>query len=101
MEMLLTGEMISAERAREIGLVNTVVAPDALPGEVRRLAGLLAGKSRQALATGKRMFYDQLELGIDDAYALASSAIAADLASPEGREGVDAFLDKRAPHWPD
>ncbi len=101
MEMLLTGEMISAERAREIGLVNTVVAPDALPGEVRRLAGLLAGKSRQALATGKRMFYDQLELGIDDAYALASSAIAADLASPEGREGVDAFLEKRAPHWPD
>jgi enoyl-CoA hydratase/carnithine racemase len=85
LEMLLTGEMISAERARE----------------VRRLAGLLAGKSRQALATGKRMFYDQLELGIDDAYALASSAIAADLASPEGREGVDAFLEKRAPHWPD
>jgi enoyl-CoA hydratase/carnithine racemase len=101
LEMLLTGEMISAERAREIGLVNTVVAPEALPGEVRRLAGLLAGKSRQALATGKRMFYDQLELGIDDAYALASSAIAADLASPEGREGVDAFLEKRAPHWPD
>lgn len=100
MEMLLTAEMITAERAWQTGLVNRVVAQPLLGGEVMRLATLLLGKSARALATGKRVFYSQLEVGLEDAYALASHAIAADLVAPDGREGVAAFLEKRAARWP-
>lgn len=99
LELLLTGEPIDAERALAIGLVNRVVAPEQLDAEVAKLATLLASKSPQALASGKRLFQRQLELPLADAYALASEAIARDFASPDGLEGVDAFLSKRAPVW--
>jgi enoyl-CoA hydratase/carnithine racemase len=99
MEMLLTGEPISAERAREIGLVNRVVAPEALDAEVEALAKLLATKSPAAIATGKDVFYRQLEMPLGDAYAVAGKAIACDFVSEDGREGVDAFLGKRPPRW--
>jgi enoyl-CoA hydratase/carnithine racemase len=99
LELLLTGEAIDAARAAEIGLVNRVVAPEALDAEVESLAQLLALKSPQALASGKRLFQRQLELPLAEAYALASEAIAGDFASADGAEGVDAFLAKRAPVW--
>jgi enoyl-CoA hydratase/carnithine racemase len=99
MEMLLTGEAIGADRAREIGLVNRVVSPDALDAEVASLAKLLASKSPAAIASGKQVFYRQLELPLGDAYALAGHAIACDFLGDEGKEGVDAFLGKRAPQW--
>ncbi|MGA2551040.1 MAG: enoyl-CoA hydratase [Burkholderiaceae bacterium] len=99
MEMLLTGEMISAERALQIGLINSVVPAPMLNEEVMRLADLLCSKSASALATGKRIFYEQLQMTIEDAYALASRAIAENLVSPDGQEGIDAFLEKRAPDW--
>ena len=99
MEMLLTGEAVGAERAREIGLVNRVVAPDLLDGEVEALARLVASKSPTAIATGKRVFSRQLEMPLEEAYAFAGRAIAADFFADDGKEGVDAFLGKRAPQW--
>jgi len=99
MEMLLTGEMIDASRAREIGLVNRVVAPEALDGEVDALARLVASKSPTAIATGKRVFYRQLEQSLSDAYTLAGHAIACDFFTDDGREGVDAFLERRPAEW--
>ena len=99
MEMLLTGETISANRAREIGLVNRVVAPEALDAEVESLARLIASKSPAAIATGKDVFYRQLEMPLGDAYEIAGKAIACDFVSEDGKEGVDAFLGKRPPRW--
>jgi len=99
MEMLLTGEAIGAERAREIGLVNRVVAPAALDAEVAALATLIASKSPAAIATGKGVFYRQLEMPLGDAYAVAGTAIACDFVGEDGKEGVDAFLGKRPPRW--
>ena len=101
MEMLLTGAPISAARAQEIGLVNRVVAHEALDAEVGDLASLIATRSAGAIASGKAAFYRQLELPIDEAYAVAGQAIACDFFTEDGREGVDAFLGKRAPRWPD
>jgi enoyl-CoA hydratase/carnithine racemase len=99
MEMLVTGEAIGAERAREIGLVNRVVAPEALDAHVETLATLIASKSPAAIASGKNVFYRQLEMPLGDAYAVAGHAIACDFFGEDGKEGVDAFLGKRAPQW--
>ena len=99
MEMLLTGEAIGAERAREIGLVNRVVTPEGLDAEVEALARLIASKSPAAIATGKDVFYRQMEMPLADAYAVAGKAIACDFVGEDGKEGVDAFLGKRAPRW--
>lgn len=100
MEMLLTGEPISAERAFEIGLVNRVVPPESLDTTVIELARLIASKSASAIASGKRVFYRQLDLAPADAYALSGHAIACDFFTADGREGVSAFLEKRQPDWP-
>lgn len=99
MEMLVTGESIGAERARDIGLVNRVVAPDGLGAEVQALATLIASKSAAAIASGKQVFYRQLEMPLGDAYAVAGHAIACDFFTEDGKEGVDAFLGKRPPQW--
>ncbi|MDH4064131.1 MAG: enoyl-CoA hydratase [Acidobacteriota bacterium] len=99
MEMLLTGEAISAERAMAIGLVNRVVSPEALDAEVDALATLVASRSPAAIATGKRVFYRQLEMPLGEAYGFAGHAIACDFFTEDGKEGVDAFLGKRAPRW--
>lgn len=101
MEMLLTGASIGAARAHEIGLVNRVVPAEALDDEVRALATLIAARSSSAIASGKAVFYRQLEQPLDEAYAVAGHAIACDFFTEHGKEGVDAFLGKRAPVWPD
>jgi enoyl-CoA hydratase/carnithine racemase len=101
MEMLLTGAPISAGRAQEIGLVNRVVPHEALDADVRDLAALIATRSASAIASGKAAFYRQLELPIEAAYAAAGHAIAGDFFTEDGREGVEAFLGKRAPVWPE
>ena len=84
--MLLTGEAISANRAREIGLVNRAIAPEALDAEVESLARLIASKSPAAIATGKQVFYRELELPLDEAYAFAGHAIAGDFVGATGRK---------------
>ena len=99
MEMLLTGAPISAERACAIGLVNRVVAPEALDAEVDALATLLASKSSAAMASGKQVFYRQLEMPLGAAYDVAGHAIAEDFFTEDGKEGVEAFLGKRPPRW--
>jgi enoyl-CoA hydratase/carnithine racemase len=97
MEMLLTGEPISAARALEWGLVNRVAGPGELDAEVQKLASTLAAKPPATVAAGKRAFYQQMDLGLEQAYKLASLVIAASFAHEEGRAGMDAFIDKRPP----
>jgi enoyl-CoA hydratase/carnithine racemase len=99
MEMLLTGAPIGAERAFAIGLVNRVVSPETLDAEVSALATLIASKSSAAIASGKQVFYRQLEMPLGEAYAVAGRSIACDFFTDDGKEGVDAFLGKRSPHW--
>jgi len=99
LEMLLTGEPISAERAVAIGLVNRAVAPERLDEETNVLARLIASKSASALAAGKRLFSRQLEMPLRDAYTLASGVIAESFKSADGVEGVAAFLEKRPPRF--
>ncbi len=91
LEMLLTGDFIDAATARERGLVNRVVAPEALDEEIARLAASIAAKSPAAVAAGKRLFYEQLELGIEAAYARAGEAMACNAVEPDARRGIAAF----------
>ena len=100
MEMLLTGAPISAARAYEVGLVNHVVPAETLDAEVSAMARLIAARSPSAIASGKEVFYRQLDLPLDEAYAVAGHAIACDFFTEDGKEGVDAFLGKREPRWP-
>jgi enoyl-CoA hydratase/carnithine racemase len=97
MEMLLTGEPISAQRALEWGLVNKVVRPEELDQATVDLAKTLAAKPAATVAAGKRAFYQQMDLGLEQAYALASRVISESFAHDEGRAGMDAFIEKRPP----
>ena len=99
MEMLLTGEPISAQRALEWGLVNKVVAADTLDNETLSLAKTIASKPPATVAAGKRAFYQQMDMNLARAYELAGQVIAADFAHPEGKEGMAAFIEKRPPGW--
>jgi enoyl-CoA hydratase/carnithine racemase len=98
-EMLTTGQFIDAARAREVGLVNRVVAPDALSSETRTLALLLASKLTAAVRIGKRGFYDQLGLPLDQAYAQTGSVMVENMLWRDTEEGIAAFLEKRPPDW--
>jgi enoyl-CoA hydratase/carnithine racemase len=99
MEMLLTGDFISAEEARARGLVNRVVAPAALDAALHALVERILAKPREAIAMGKALFYRQLETGIESAYQLAGQTMACNMAHDVAQEGVQAFIDKRAPAW--
>lgn len=99
MEMLLTGDFISAEEARARGLVNRVVAIDALDAELQALVDRILAKPREALAMGKALFYRQLETGMAAAYQLAGQSMACNMAHEVAQEGVQAFIDKRPPAW--
>jgi len=98
-EMLVTGEFIDAERACELGLVNRVVDADQLDAEVERLVASIVAKPRTAVAMGKALFYRQLELGIEAAYADAAATMACNMMDACALEGVQAFIDKRPPAW--
>ncbi len=101
MEMLLTGDLIDAARAREIGLVNRVAPPDELDAAVAALAGQIAGKSARTLAIGKEAFYRQAEMDLDAAYRYAAEAMTINMLARDAAEGIDAFLEKRSPAWTD
>ena len=98
-EMLVTGAFINADQALAQGLVNRVVAPDAVAAEVESLVAAIVGKPRVALAMGKGLFYRQLEVGISAAYADASQTMACNMMDDSALEGVQAFIEKRTPRW--
>jgi enoyl-CoA hydratase/carnithine racemase len=99
MEMLLTGELIGAARAREIGLVNRVVPEAELDAAVTALAAQIAGKSPLTLAIGKEAFYRQSELDLDAAYRYAAETMTRNMLARDAEEGIEAFLGRRAPVW--
>lgn len=101
MEMLLTGEMIGAEEAARIGLVNRVVAEGEAVAAALRLAAGVAAKSTHVLALGKAAFYDQLEMSLTQAYEHASRVMVENMTARDAAEGIDAFVGKRAPVWVD
>ena len=100
MEMLLTGEFISADEARVRGLVNRVAPLDALDAELEKVVMSILAKPREAVAMGKALFYKQRETGIEAAYQLAGQTMASNMNHPVAQEGVQAFIDKRKPQWP-
>ncbi len=99
LEMLLTGEFVAAETARELGLVNRVVPADRLDAEVKALADAIISKSKVAVTTGKRMFYKQIEMGMKEAYDYAAEVMACNMMAEDVGEGIDAFAQKRPPVW--
>ena len=98
-EMLVTGAFISADQALAKGLLNQVVAPDDVAAAVATLVDAIVSKPRVALAMGKALFYRQLELGIEAAYADAGQTMACNMMDASALEGVQAFIDKRKPNW--
>ena len=99
MEMLVTGDFISAQQALERGLVNRAVAPDQLDAEIDKLVTSILAKPRVAIAMGKELFYRQREMGIEAAYQLAGQTMAVNMMDAAAQEGVAAFTEKRAPSW--
>ncbi len=99
LEMLLTGDFISAERAAELGLINKAVAPEELDEAALELARKVSQKSPVAVRLGKETFYRQLEMGLSAAYEAASEAHACNMLSEDAAEGIDAFIEKRKPTW--
>jgi enoyl-CoA hydratase/carnithine racemase len=99
LEMLLTGELIDARTAADWGLINRVVPRERLAQETLELAARITSASSQTLAIGKIAFYEQLDRALPEAYEQASAVMAANAVDPDSREGIDAFLSKREPHW--
>jgi len=99
MEMLLTGEFVDAAQAQQMGLVNRVVPAGELDAEIEVLVRSILDKPRVAMAMGKRLFYQQREMGIEAAYQLAGQTMAVNMMDPAAREGVLAFTEKRLPAW--
>lgn len=99
MEMLLTGGFIDAAQAQARGLVNRVVPAEALDATIEELLAAILAKPREAIAVGKQLFYQQRELGIEAAYQLAGQTMACNMMFDVAQEGVQAFIDKRAPAW--
>ena len=99
MQMLLTGDFISAPKAQAYGLINEVVEAMDLTQATRDLAHKIAAKSPHAIKLGKEMFYRQLPMDLSEAYAFAGEKMACNMESEDAREGIDAFIDKRKPEW--
>mmetsp|Transcript_32652 Transcript_32652/g.56919 ORF Transcript_32652/g.56919 Transcript_32652/m.56919 type:complete len:313 (+) Transcript_32652:168-1106(+) len=96
MHMLLTGELITAEKAQAYGLLNTVVPPNLLESEAVKLAEQIASKSNFGIRLGKNMFYEQLKYeNLDDAYDFATERIACNLQHPDAKHGIDDFVNKK------
>ncbi|MEE9322682.1 MAG: enoyl-CoA hydratase [Granulosicoccus sp.] len=98
-EMLMTGDFISARTAAGWGLVNRAVAPEELESAVADFCKTIIDKSSVAVSTGKSLFYEQLDMPLDDAYTLAGAKMACNMMSNDVGEGIDAFMQKRKPEW--
>jgi enoyl-CoA hydratase/carnithine racemase len=100
MEMLLLGEMIGAEEAYRLGLVNRVVEADRVVNEAVEFGRQIASKPARTLLIGKEAFYKQLDMPLDDAYRYAAQVMVENMLDAEAEEGIGAFIDKREPNWP-
>jgi enoyl-CoA hydratase/carnithine racemase len=101
MEMLLTGDVFSAEDALHFGLVNRVVSPNALAAEVDAMAAKIASKSMVTVKTGKAAFYRQVDVPLEEAYAYTARVMTENLLQRDAEEGIAAFIGKREPLWDD
>lgn len=101
MEMLLTGEMVSAEKAEDIGLINKITTNQDLTKQTMDMAKKIASKSTMTLAIGKRAFYEQKEMSLSDAYTYTSEVMVENMLKQDAQEGIRAFLEKRPPEWHD
>jgi enoyl-CoA hydratase/carnithine racemase len=101
MEMLLTGDAMTAEGAYRIGLINRVVKPGKERGEALAFARMIAGKSSHIVRIGKAGFYRQAEMSLADAYRYVSDVMVENLMTHDAAEGLNAFIDKREPKWED
>ena len=99
MKMLLTGEPINAQYAKEIGLINDHFENSKLDEEVLKLAETIASKSTRVVKIGKEAFYKQLEMSLEDAYKYTSEIMSENMMALDAKEGISAFLEKRTPNW--
>ena len=99
MEMLLTGDLIKAEKAIEIGLINNIFINKDLTKEVNLIAELISKKSSLTLKVGKKAFYEQSGMKIVEAYKYASEVMIKNMMEVESEEGISAFIEKRKPKW--
>ena len=99
MEMLLTGEMVSADKAEHIGLINRVTEDADLKQETKALAELVASKSSLTLKIGKEAFYKQKDMPLSEAYDFASKVMVDNMLEHDAKEGIGSFLEKRKPKW--
>ena len=99
LQMLLTGDFIDAQTAKQFGLVNEVVSPEELDAETALLAEKIAAKSALAINLGKKMFYEQAAMDLSAAYDFAGERMTCNMDSEDAREGIDAFIEKRRPAW--
>lgn len=100
MEMLLLGELVGADEAKSLGLVNRVVPADRVVNAAVELGREIANKPKRTLKIGKEAFYRQLDMSLDNAYAYASQVMVENMLDAEAEEGIGAFIDKRQPDWP-
>lgn len=100
MEMLLTGDMISADTAMRIGLINKVVQPGSAREEASKLARKIVAKPAATVKLGKQAFYRQLEMELSEAYRYASEVMVENMMAADAKEGIAAFIEKRHPRWP-
>ncbi|MFN7088045.1 MAG: enoyl-CoA hydratase [Burkholderiales bacterium] len=99
MEMLMTGDFIDARTALSYGLVNRVVPLAELDAEIKKFAQSIIAKTPVAIAAGKKIFYEQIEAGLERAYELAADTMVCNMLTDDAAEGIDAFMQKRAPRW--
>ena len=99
MEMLLTGEMLSAQQALDWGLINRVCNPEALAATTTGFAQSIADKPASTVKIGKEAFYKQLEMPLAEAYDYAAAVMVENMLNRDAEEGIGAFIDKRPPKW--
>ena len=101
MEMLLTGELISSEKAEKIGLINKVIDDSNLQSYTLKMALKISKKSSMTVKIGKKAFYKQVDMTLSEAYDYASKVMVDNMLKADAEEGIDAFIEKRNPNWQD